>query len=297
MRSKLLGIDKDGNSDVLMALLREVHEAQVARVQRAHRRHKAELPAGHLAARLQGSPLGDRAYDTRRGAAAQANARSDRRGGGGRRCAESAVVVGDCRGSGRCSSVCRVMGTRCLRHILYWKAKLAAEAAELGVGNGEGVDRLWKGALVDGTRISGERGPHAALELLELAHELGHLLIVQPKQIMEHLHLARGAAASADANRGHPKLSGDKSGHGGGNHLEDDGETARRLQEQRVLEESRCLLGIPALHTVASERRVRLRRETNVPHDGHARVDECAHLWHHLAAALEFDRVGPALLD
>jgi hypothetical protein len=177
------------------------------------------------------------------------------------------------------------------------QADAAAKVAEVLVADGEGVAWLWEGARVDSVHILGEGVTHRLLELAELAYELWHLLVVQPEEVVEDLHLARGTAARADADRGDGEQTCDALGDFGGHHLEHDREAPRRLQRECVLEQARRLGARAPLHAVAAEGRVRLWREADMAHDGDSRIDERANLRHHTPTSLELDRVRSPLLD
>mmetsp|Transcript_24472 Transcript_24472/g.77579 ORF Transcript_24472/g.77579 Transcript_24472/m.77579 type:complete len:298 (-) Transcript_24472:108-1001(-) len=154
-----------------------------------------------------------------------------------------------------------------------------------------------EGAPLYGGAVASESGAHRPLEPRELVREARAHLVVEAEHVVEDLHLARGAAAGADADGRHAQPRGDEGGYRGGNHLQDDREAARLLQRLGVLEEGASLGGGAALHAVPAQLRDGLRREADVPHHRQAGVHHGAHLLGGAHPSLELDGVGAPLLD
>ena len=80
------------------------------------------------------------------------------------------------------------------------------EGLLLGLRHREGVARLREAARLDGAHVLVQRGGHRRLEPRELVREAGHLLVVQPEQVVEDLHLPARARARTDADGGDGEL-------------------------------------------------------------------------------------------
>mmetsp|Transcript_25052 Transcript_25052/g.63510 ORF Transcript_25052/g.63510 Transcript_25052/m.63510 type:complete len:209 (+) Transcript_25052:682-1308(+) len=115
---------------------------------------------------------------------------------------------------------------------------------------------------------------------------------------MVHQHLPAGRAARPDANGGDGQRGGDCGGDGPGHALEHDGEAARCLQRQRLLEHAQRLVSHLRLRPETANDGDGLRSEAHVTHDRHPCLHDGARSLHARgAAALQFDGVHAALLE
>ncbi len=103
----------------------------------------------------------------------------------------------------------------------------------------------------------------SAAQVGVLLHELRHPAAGEPGHVRPDQHLGVAVDAGADADRRDGQLLGHLPGDLGGHHLQDDGERPGLLHGVRVGEQ---LLGAgaAALHPVAAERVLALRREPDV---------------------------------
>ena len=175
-----------------------------------------------------------------------------------------------------------------------------------GLGVGHRVGRV----LVRGKRAGPHRVPErreAAARLLphlrEDAAEPGHVARVvrvrqRPQEVRVHQDLAVAAGAGADAHARHGERPRERGADGRRHALGDDGERARPLQREGLVDEAPCPPRRAALRAEAARHGDGLRRQAHVAHHGDARVDERLHgRGDARGAALDLDAVGAALLD
>ena len=132
-----------------------------------------------------------------------------------------------------------------------------------------------RSAHVGRERLGGvaERAPQVGV-VLDEAREGAP---AEPGHVLPDQHLPVAVDARADADGGDHQLGGHPLGDVGGHHLQHDREGARVLQGQGGAHQ--LVTGVAAaLHPVAPELVLALRREADVRHDRHAGVDQRPHL-------------------
>ena len=128
-----------------------------------------------------------------------------------------------------------------------------------------------------------------------LLDEASHPSTTQAESVLPDQHLGVAVHTRADADRRDGQLLGHLPGDVARNHLHHHCEGPGGLDGPGVVEQP--LAGVAtALDAVAAEGVLALRREPDVRHHRHSTLAEQLDLRHHLAAALELDRVCPALL-
>ena len=122
-----------------------------------------------------------------------------------------------------------------------------SERPELLVRHRVRVHLLGEAVLADVLGVCRDGVADDAREIRVLLHEPRRLAVVEPEEVVPDEHLPVGAAARADADRGHGEVPGDLVGNRGRHRFEHDREAASRLECAAVVDEPPCLVGRPAL--------------------------------------------------
>ena len=157
----------------------------------------------------------------------------------------------------------------------------------VGGGEGSGADLVLVGAEgVERDRVQ-----------VRVPPGVSRLARAQPEDVVQHLDLAVAAGACADADGRYGKPFGHGLCNVARHRLEHDGERARVLDGERIVEQAAGLVGGAPLHAVAAELVNGLRGETEVAHHGDAILRQAAHSISHRRAAFQLHRLRAALLQ
>ena len=113
---------------------------------------------------------------------------------------------------------------------------------------------------------------------------------------MQNQNLAVAVRPCTDPDRGDSHSLGNFRGQLARYGFEHNRKRARRLHGPRVAQNLLRRIRCFALHTVAAERIHRLRRQSDVPHDGDFRVRQPRNQFQATLAALDFYRLGARFL-
>src|SRR6185503_13241081 len=138
--------------------------------------------------------------------------------------------------------------------------------------------------------VIGESLLHLVVEVCILLDELGCEAVKQAKQVVRDQHLSVAACARADSNRWDGKSLRDQFPETSGHRFKHNAETACSFEEKRIFHESFRGDGSLALRTESAQLVDRLRRESEVPHNGNPRACDRADRIRAFASAFELDR-------